>query len=170
MNETQRGSGNNEVKRAKARSRTIVSLLSMGMLLGCAVVSLAVRAHNRTEASSPSAREVEVKMAAPLAPRSPSQTKQQSVVLPGHGVSLTPHGFEPNKIIRPAGQFVIAVIGQAGLESASFVVSDSLGNQLSSAQVQKERASWSDTYNLAPGHYVLRELAHPDWVCDITIK
>jgi len=161
----------NGVGGSGARARVIRLLfVALGCLAGCAVLSLAARTPSRVEAARPAAAEPNCKVTAPPAVPAARQSKSQPAILPGHALTLTPHGFEPGKIIRSAGPFVIAVIGQSGTDTAFFVLSDDLGNQIRTAQVPKETPTWADTYNLIAGHYMLREAGHPDWVCDITIN
>lgn len=98
------------------------------------------------------------------------QSRLAPVALPGVAVILTPNGFQPQQLTRPTGKFVLAVVPQIGSLDFSFSFDDGLGRHLRAAQIPSEQPHWADVYDLPPGTYTLRELNHPEWVCQVTIK
>ena len=156
------------------RSRQVISLLAIGILGACIAASMSARA-NRDEALIHTDQEAPWDADVPLPP-APSQAefagqiKQPPETLPGLVVMLTRRGFEPSKIVRPAGRFALAVVSRTGLDSLSLSLDAANGAQLRAKQLPRESPHWIDVYDLAPGRYALRETSHPDWVCEIIIE
>ena len=99
-----------------------------------------------------------------------SQGTQPAVIIGGIGVTVTRQGFQPGKITRSPGRFVLAVVNKTGLGSLSLTLESPLGLALSNKQLPKEEPRWTDVYDLSPGRYTLRETNHPSWVCEIIIN
>jgi hypothetical protein len=156
------------------RVRRLVSILAIGILGACAALSLSARA-NRDEPLIHTYQEATLDADTPLPP-APSravvagQVKQPPETLPGLCLTLTRRGFQPSKVVRPAGRFALAVVSRTGLDSLSFSMDRANGAQLRAKQLQRESPHWVDVYDLAPGRYTLRETSHPDWVCEIIIE
>ncbi|HEY3028105.1 MAG TPA: hypothetical protein VGJ55_18300 [Pyrinomonadaceae bacterium] len=83
-------------------------------------------------------------------------------------VTLLPTGFEPAEITRPAGPFLLGVNNRTGLQELSLQVVDETGITVVARRMIKVK-TWRKVINLLPGHYVLRETGHPEWLCRITI-
>jgi hypothetical protein len=110
-----------------------------------------------------------------VAPITPSslpigQATQPAVIVAGLGVTLTRQGFQPAKINRSPGRFVLAVVNKTGLGSLSLRLDSPVGLALRAKLLPKEEPRWSDVYDLGPGRYTLRESNHPSWVCEITVN
>lgn len=153
-----------------ARSkRLVVSLISLAAAMGLCwgAFNPARHAVTRAEVATDSYRAANKAISSELGT---SQSGKEPVVLPGVAVILTPNGFQPRQITRPLGKFVLAVVPQIGSLDFSFSLDDGLGRRLRTAQVPSEQPHWADVYDLPPGKYTLRELNHPEWVCEITIN
>ena len=88
----------------------------------------------------------------------------------GEIIGVTPHGFEPKEIVRPAGPFLLVIDNRSGVAVINLLLSRDVGLPIRSALLPHERRLWSDIVDLSPGSYTLREPTHPDWVCHITIQ
>ncbi|HWS56062.1 MAG TPA: hypothetical protein VN228_18120 [Pyrinomonadaceae bacterium] len=84
-------------------------------------------------------------------------------------VTVTPTGFEPAEISRPAGRFILAVENRSGLEAVKLVLRDEAGQELLRQRVERERLDWSGTLDLAAGSYLLAEDGHAGWACRLTL-
>ena len=84
-------------------------------------------------------------------------------------LTLHPDGFEPGEIRRPQGAFILGVDNRSGVETIElrFVRAD--GQRLPVLESPKRKVSWREVVDLTPGQYVLSEVNHPDWTCNVTI-
>jgi hypothetical protein len=92
-----------------------------------------------------------------------------SHALPGVVITLGPNGFEPETITHPVGPFALIFLDRTRLDGISLSLE---GDSLTSPRrtsVEKRKPERIDTYDLSPGHYVLREENHPGWFCEINI-
>ena len=136
------------------------------IVLALSAIAL-VSARTRTNASS--AKDAVAKPAiAERAVQSPPATAKQRIE--GEIVRITPHGFEPRQITRGAGPFLLVVENSSGLSAVSLLLNIGVGSPLRNALVRREQRTWSDIVDLPPGTYTLREVTHPGWVCNITIR
>ncbi len=156
------------------RARHLIAILAIGILGACIAASMSARA-NRDAPLIHTDQEATRDADMPLPP-APSgaviaeQVRQPPETLPGLVVMLTRRGFEPSKIVRPAGKFALAVVSRTGLDSLSFSLAAANGAQLRAKQVPRESPHWVDVYDLAPGRYTVRETSHADWVCEIILE
>lgn len=120
---------------------------------------------------------VAIVLAARVRLRHSSQTKadlqSNSLVsrrrLEGEVVALSWTGFEPRVISRSAGPFVLLVNNYSHLPVATLLVERD-GNRVRTILLPKEKRNWSDTIDLPPGNYNLREAAHSNWSCQISLR
>jgi hypothetical protein len=94
------------------------------------------------------------------------------VRLESEHVTIRPTGFEPAEITRPAGRILLAVNDRSGLGSLDLRVDMEPLQRLFEVRVPRDtngRHEWRQVLTLMPGHYVLTEASHPDWVCRITV-
>lgn len=94
---------------------------------------------------------------------------QQNGPLQSELITITPIGFDPAEVTRPAGRFILAVDNRSGLEEVTLVLRDEGGQELLRERVPRETLDWSSTVNLAPGSYLLSEADHPAWGCRLTL-
>jgi hypothetical protein len=94
------------------------------------------------------------------------------VRLESEHVTIRPTGFEPTEIARPAGRILLAVNDRSGLDSLDLRLDIETVHRLFEVRVPRDtngRHEWRQVVTLVPGHYVLTEANHPDWVCRITV-
>lgn len=84
-------------------------------------------------------------------------------------VTVTPTGFEPAELTRPAGRFILSVENRSGLEEVTLVLRDQAGQELLRQRVPRERLDWSGPLDLPAGAYLLAEEGHPGWACALTL-
>jgi hypothetical protein len=85
-------------------------------------------------------------------------------------ITIRPNGFEPAEITRPQGRFLLAINNRSGISEMTLRLNRDGGNEQRDLQAaQKTSRKWRDVVDLYPGRYLLKEAAHPDWVCRITI-
>ena len=85
-------------------------------------------------------------------------------------ITITPGGFEPGEITRPAGRFLLAIDNRSGLEDISLSLVRAAGSKLREQRVSRSKASWREVVDLTPGTFALTEANHPGWICRITIS
>jgi hypothetical protein len=152
--------------KCRARSR---SALVFGLLIGCSALAFAVRAYSR-RVSMPGVVGRE-NLTAPVLPpvatafqsASPAEPMQAEII------TIRPYGFEPQKIERPPGRFILNVDNRSGLSAVALRLDHNGAGRLRAVQVPREKLDWIDSIDLLPGSYLLTEADHPDWVCHITI-
>ena len=83
-------------------------------------------------------------------------------------ITLTPRGFEPAAITRPAGRFILMIENPSG-EEVSVQLDAENGSRLGSKHSSREAPDWSELLDLRPGGYVLKAPERPEAVCRITI-
>jgi hypothetical protein len=101
--------------------------------------------------------------------KSQTQTQPTPARIETELVTIRRHGFEPQEITRPAGPFFLAVENRSSLEEVTLRLDRVGGNRLREVNVPRKKLDWRDALDLPPGHYVLTEANHPEWVCNITI-
>lgn len=90
-------------------------------------------------------------------------------------ITITPRGFEPGRITRPVGGFLLAVDNRSGLQSARLQLYPFNGEisgepwldslrltppPLFDVAVPREQPGWRALENLPPGNYALTEANH----------
>lgn len=83
-------------------------------------------------------------------------------------VTVTPRGFEPQEITRPAGEFILMIENRSG-QVADLRFAHATAERLHEVRASREEPDWSEVMNLHPGSYVLTEVGHPEWACRVTI-
>jgi len=84
-------------------------------------------------------------------------------------ITITPHGFEPQEITRPAGRVLLMVDNQSNFDMMSLQLTREAGPRINEMRVPREQPNWSEAVDLHPGRYVLTDSEHPEWQCRITI-
>lgn len=85
-------------------------------------------------------------------------------------VSVTPNGFEPSEIHRPATPFLLAINNHGRPAEFSFEIYRVNGQKLHDMQGKKGQQHQRKILDLPPGQYVLKETSHPDWSCRIVLS
>jgi hypothetical protein len=97
------------------------------------------------------------------------QQQQQAGRVEVEHLLLRETGFEPARIARPAGRFLLGVDNRTGLEDVQFRLEREHGEKLREVRVNSRGRGWREPLSLPPGTYRLTEAAHPEWVCVVTI-
>lgn len=84
-------------------------------------------------------------------------------------VTITPTGFEPAEITRPAGKIILEVDNRSGLEEAELLLDRIGGAREHAVRVRHTALDWSARLDVRPGSYILTEANHPDWSCRIKV-
>jgi len=84
-------------------------------------------------------------------------------------ITITPRGFEPAEITRPAGQFLLAVHNRSGLEEVDLRIDMESGVRVREDRLPLDKPRWRRMLSVPPGRYVITEANHPDWVCHVAI-
>jgi hypothetical protein len=104
------------------------------------------------------------------APRPVTHASQAGTEVPQTElVTITPTGFEPAEVTRPAERFILAVENRSGLEEVTIILRDEGGRELLRERVPRERLDWSGALDLAAGSYLLSEDGNPGWACRLTL-
>jgi hypothetical protein len=101
-------------------------------------------------------------------------------------ITLRPTGFEPSALKLPTGRVLIMVENRSGLtEMVLKLLSQSPAGDVPvllaerpqddtskrlQVQVPREKPTWGNVIELTSGQYVLREVNHPDWGCQISVS
>lgn len=105
--------------------------------------------------------------------QSPTQRQNRSAPNPApyevERVTITPTGFEPAQINRPASPFVLAIDNRSGLQEATLEVFREDGHKLHEIKGPKGQLNQRKFLDLPPGSYVLKVANHPDWSCQILL-
>jgi hypothetical protein len=161
--------------RSNTARRSHLTLLGLVVLsAGCSVlVNFAVRAYNWPDSDGAAGSRPKLEAPGPASPigtatstavPAPNQRIEVEVVV------LTPDGFQPAAITRAKGQFILVAHHRSGLSQADLRLDRDTGAHIDQASVPRERAQWSNMYDLPPGKYLLTEATHPGWTCTITIN
>lgn len=84
-------------------------------------------------------------------------------------ITITPLGFEPLEIMRPAGRFILVVDNRSGLDDVTLRLDLETGQRQQEVRIPREHPDWDSVVDLHPGTYLVTEASHPDWLCRITI-
>lgn len=84
-------------------------------------------------------------------------------------ITITPRGFEPLEITRPAGKFLLVVESQVDLPELTLRLDREQGERLHEVLLKRERPEWSQVLDLPAGTYLMTEANHPDWACRLTV-
>jgi uncharacterized cupredoxin-like copper-binding protein len=96
-----------------------------------------------------------------------AQPIQAQSMLETQRITLTPMGFEPAEVTRPAGRFLLAINDRSGQRDSSFVLRHSTGERLREFRVGEthRKHEWREVVNLPPGRYLLSDVENPEHVC-----
>ena len=103
-------------------------------------------------------------------PISATATQRRIADFESELITITPHGFEPQEITRPAGRVLLMVDNQSELDLMSLQLTREAGPRINEIRVPREQPNWSDAIDLTPGRYVLTDAEHPEWQCRINIS
>jgi hypothetical protein len=84
-------------------------------------------------------------------------------------ISVNPDGFQPARLTRPAGRFLLGINNRSGLKELTFHLTREDGRLMQEARVNPKQPKWRSIVTLPVGRYRLTETEHADWVCDIVI-
>lgn len=84
-------------------------------------------------------------------------------------ITLSPTGFEPAEIRRPAGRFLLAVNDLSGLDETAIRLESEGGQVLHEAMLGRRQQKWRKVVDLTAGAYVLTVAGSPEWRCQIFI-
>jgi hypothetical protein len=86
-------------------------------------------------------------------------------------IRLFPHGFEPKKITSVEGRFLLAVDNRSGFVRGeiAFRLEKVGANRVREVRLPLRKRGWREVVDLSPGTYLLTEVNHPRWTCEITI-
>jgi hypothetical protein len=100
----------------------------------------------------------------------PTQESSGGERLEAEIINVTPTGFEPTEITRPAGRFLLAIQDRSGVGELTLrVIREGDGAEFLVPTRRKHRV-WRDVVNPPPGRYLLTEANHPEWRCLIIIE
>lgn len=145
------------------KSKRVLWLLLAAFVFASAVVGMAP--HSRSGTSSAIAATIETSINHSRELVQPPLIERIETEL----VTISPRGFEPGEITRPAGKFILAVDNRSGVEEVELRLDRLRGNRQRVVKVKRNRPGWREMLDLAPGTYVLSEANHADWTCRITI-
>ena len=134
----------------------------------CGIAVFGVRAYNNRSAPVPS----DVKAPSPRIASQllPSGSQTDSTPVEAEVITIRPTGFQPQKIARPQGPFLLAVENRSGLRTIDLILEGPGGKRLYTAGIPIAKHDLARKFDLVPGAYVLREANHPEWHCIITIE
>jgi uncharacterized cupredoxin-like copper-binding protein len=100
-----------------------------------------------------------------------AQSIQPPNMLETQRITLTPMGFEPAEVTRPAGRFLLAIKDRSGQGDSRFVLRRSTGEQLREFRVAgtPRKHEWREVVNLPPGRYLLSDGDNPEHVCHLLL-
>jgi hypothetical protein len=100
----------------------------------------------------------------------PSRSEPTPADMEVETVSITPNGFEPSELRRPAGSFLLAVNNHGRPAEFSFEIYRVNGQRAHEIRGKKGQQRQRRILDLPPGEYVLKEVSHPDWGCKILVS
>ena len=133
------------------------------LALGAVSLSALVFAHGRTRAASKQPGPANTTGTTTLWPGLPSTRIEVEPLI------LRPNGFEPARITRPKGLFMLAVDNRSRVPDLVFQLKDVVGNQQAGRQMRGRELRWRQLVDLLPGDYVLIVAGHPRWRGEIRI-
>ena len=84
-------------------------------------------------------------------------------------ITITPRGFEPNEIIRPAGPVLFVVVNRGEFPTMDLKLLAENGSVLRQAQMPRNRRKWSVPVNLPAGRYRVLDAKRPEMVLNVDI-
>lgn len=150
------------------KSRVLWLSLMLAFSL-CAMTAIAVRAGKPNGSAGVAATEPATG-ALPNA-KAPNSVNPVQTAIPVSAelLILTPNGFEPDTITRPAGPFLLNIIDRSGLDQTVLQLRNQSGVRLNSMPTITQKAEAETVLDLQPGTYTFTAADYPDMVCEITI-
>jgi hypothetical protein len=90
--------------------------------------------------------------------------------LEGELVMITPDGFEPQEIERPAGRFLLSITNRSGIESLTIRLENEQHGKVREKSLPLETPYWREVINPPPGRYTITEANHPEWTFSLVIR
>ena len=84
-------------------------------------------------------------------------------------VTVTSRGFEPAAINRPQGKFILMVDNRTG-DELNFRFSRETNESFHDIRSSRQEPNWNEALDLKPGRYLLTEVNHPSWTCNVVIS
>lgn len=106
----------------------------------------------------------------PSQPSTPSVPVKTDRRLEVETVTITPDGFEPQEIVRPAGPFLLSVTNRSGVDSLNIQLETETHGRLREKSLPLETPHWREVINPPPGRYVITEPNHPEWTFSLIIQ
>ena len=108
-------------------------------------------------------------LSTPTPTNSAIQSRPTPAPLEEELITIRPGGFDPVEIVRPKGNFLLAIDNRSGLTEVDLRLDSEFDNRLSK-RVSREELDSRTIVDLNPGTYLLTEAGHPGWVCRFRIK
>jgi hypothetical protein len=143
------------------------------VVLGITVVLILTATVASTRARSTKTERSDPATLASVSKAPPPADIQGIAASPGTGVmviKITPLGFEPAEVTRPAGRYLLGVYNRSGLREVVLRLDRVTGNRVHEVRVPREKLDWRALVDLTPGSYLLTEANHPQWSCKLTIR
>lgn len=83
---------------------------------------------------------------------------------------ILPGRIEPAAVTVKSGSLTIIVQNSSTAPNVSMELHQVRGKHLRTVSMARGQRHSLETYDLAPGSYVLSEVNHPDWHCTISVK
>ena len=90
--------------------------------------------------------------------------------LPTHLLALNIEGFEPAEVIWERKEFLLVIDNRTAITELTFQLNRVQGTHVKEIKLKARKQRSAGVFDLPPGQYVLTEVNHPDWVCNITIN
>ena len=84
-------------------------------------------------------------------------------------ITVRRYGFEPARITRPAGRFVLALDNRSDSQELDLRLTRAAGGWGRQRRLSGHASRWHAVVDPPPGLYVLTEAGHPGWECRILI-
>ena len=136
--------------------KTIVLALIAGVVLSVLLIS--VSGHSTAWTSSTDK------------PPAPAQQGKRDQRLEVEVVNITPDGFEPQLIERPAGPFLLAVTNRSGDDSLNVQIETEQHGHFRQKSLPLLTPYWREVIDPPRGKYVITEPNHPEWTLTLVIQ
>jgi hypothetical protein len=132
--------------------RVILRALIAGAVVSALLVTVSGHSSKRVTGSVPT----------------PQGKKDQKLEI--EAVTITPDGFEPQQIERPAGPFILSVTNQSGADELNVRIETEQHERFREKSLPLLTRYWRERINPPPGKYVITEENHPEWTLTFIIK
>ena len=85
-------------------------------------------------------------------------------------VTITPDGFDPQEIERPAGPFVLSVTNRSGSDLLNLRIDSEQHGRFRDKALPLNTPYWRERINPPRGRYVVTEADHPEWTLTFVIR